>query len=199
MGCSVFLIGDESVGGGVPIQRFLQGFSSPMEARHYGAHRNIEDLRNLLVTETFHVGKEDGQEEAFGEIFHRVSNFRGRKKRQHFFFCTNRQGREPLIQVKIFDFSEIGLLRSTLFGSVTVDECIGENTKQPCSEVRSFRETFESSISPQVGLLYEISSIGFVARHSQCSGVETFCMLHRFANERRAICHFFILDFVAKE
>ena len=60
MGCSVFLIGDESVGGGVPIQRFLQGFSSPMQARHYGAHGNVEDLRNLLITETFHVGKEDG-------------------------------------------------------------------------------------------------------------------------------------------
>src|SRR6476661_3400029 len=53
-------------------QPTLQPFSSPMEARHHRADRDVEDLGDLLVREALDVGEQDSDSELLGEILERL-------------------------------------------------------------------------------------------------------------------------------
>ena len=173
---------------GVPVQRTLHRFSSPMKSRHDGSDRDLHHFGDLLVREPFDIGEQHRQPEVVGEIFERLLHFVVGEQVEKLFLGRHRGGgglhrAEPAIQVQLLDLAQLTLLRATLFGAVRVDVGVRQDAEQPSPQVGAFLEGVEASKPSQVCLLHQILCVGLVARHAQSGRVQLRCVLHRLFGE----------------
>ena len=93
------------------------------------------------------------------------------------------------IEIEVFDISEVRLLRSTLLGTIRINERVRENAEQPGLQVRALFECGVTAVGLEIGLLHEIFCIGPITRHSQRRRIQALGMRHRITSKLRGISH----------
>src|SRR3954468_3343790 len=121
-------------------QRLLQRLSSAMQSTHHRAYRDVEDLGDLFVGETFHVSQQHGHPELLGQRLHRLFDIGLGEVVEHLFLgaATGRGRLQPAqaaVEIQVLDVVELGLFGPALAGAVGVDERVGEDPVQPRLQV----------------------------------------------------------------
>ena len=86
-----------------------------MESAHHRSDGNVEDLGDLLVGETFHVGKHDGHAELLGNGLERLFHLGVGDALEHLGLRAapghgRFQASEPAVEVEVLHVLEVGLL-----------------------------------------------------------------------------------------
>src|SRR3954447_151316 len=100
-------------------QRLLQRLSSAMQPTHHRAYRDVEDLGDLFVGETLHIGQQHGHAELLGQGLERLFDVGLGEVVEHLLLGAAAGGgclqpAQAAVQVQVFDVVELGLLRPAL-------------------------------------------------------------------------------------
>ena len=146
------------------IQLLLHRLSSPVEAGHHRADRDVEDLGDLLVGEPLDVGQQTARRNCSGRSsragFTSSSVNRSISSSSALRLASLLEGADPPVEVEVLDVVEVGLLRAALLGPVRVDVRVREDPVQPGPEVGALGERAEAPVGPQVRLLDEVLGVG---------------------------------------
>ena len=92
----------------------LKGLSSPVQPRHDGTDRDVEDVGDLLVGETLQIGEEDRDAEVLRQFLHGLLDVRLDQPVEDPVFggaggLCRLLGADPAIEIEVFDRTEIDL------------------------------------------------------------------------------------------